>query len=107
MPRYQVIAPGFFGGKYYNPEGKRRTLTTSKPFPKKELPSWLAPMPKESEAVRKKREAQEASQVATDDEKAKQDQQDINDVSFLGDGETAGNTAAGDTAAAGSKVETI
>ncbi|MCK4518436.1 hypothetical protein KAT92_06670 [Candidatus Babeliales bacterium] len=96
MPRYKVIAPGFYDGKLYNPEGKRRVLNTDKPFTKKNpMPSWLADTPKESEAVRKKREAQETSQAEADSAKAEQDKEDIADASFLGDGET------------GSSVETI
>lgn len=85
MPSYKVIAPGFHGGQYYHPEGKRQVLHTDKPFPKKKLPSWLGPMPKESEAVRKKREAQEASQA--DVEQSTEDQ--VNLASTEGDGAEA------------------
>jgi hypothetical protein len=100
MPSYKVTAPGFFNGKMYAPNGKRDVLHTDKPFNKKNnpMPSWVTEMPKESEAVRKKREAQEASQKAADGKKAEEDQKDISDASFLGDGEAA---------EAGSKVETI
>jgi len=95
MPSYKVIAPGFFDGKMYDPEGKRNVLHTDKPFKKKEMPSWLAEMPKETEAVRKKREAQEASAAAAEAEKAEQDQKDITTASFMGEGES------------GAKVETL
>lgn len=65
MPTYKVIAPGFYGGNYYDPEGKRKTLTTDKPFTKKnKMPSWLAVMPDESKVVKAKREAQEKSRNA-------------------------------------------
>ena len=102
MPRYKVIAPGFYEGKMYKPEGKRSVLHTAKPFTKKNpMPSWLAEMPKESEAVRKKREAQEASQATDDSDKAEQDQKDIKDASFLGDGES------GNADEAGSSVTTL
>lgn len=96
MPRYKVIAPGFANGKMYKPNGKRSVLNTDKPFNKKNpMPSWLAEMPKESAAVRKKREAAEASQNETDTEKSESDAKDVADASFLGDGES------------GSSVETI
>jgi len=96
MPRYKVISPGFIDGRMYSPDGKRDVYDTAKPFTKKNpMPSWLTEMPKESEAVRKKREAQEASQTAADGDKSEQDDKDITDASFLGDGE------------AGSSVETI
>ena len=35
MPTYKVKARGFFDGKLYDPEGKRQTLTTDKPFTQK------------------------------------------------------------------------
>ena len=96
MPRYKVIAPGFANGMLYKPNGKRSVLHTDKPFTKKNpMPSWLTDMPKESEAVRKKREAQEKSQAEADGDKSEQDKKDIQDASFLGEGE------------AGSKVETL
>jgi len=97
MPQYKVIAPGFHESKYYHPEGKRQVLHTDKPFKKGKLPSWLSEMPKESAALKKKREAQEASQVEADKEKVEQDKQDIDDASFLGEGEQA----------TGSNVETL
>ena len=99
MPRYKVIAPGFANGMLYNPEGKRRVLNTDKPFTKKNpMPSWLADMPKESDAACKKREAQEASQAETDSDKSEQDQKDIKEASFLGEGESG---------EAGSSVQTL
>jgi hypothetical protein len=55
------------------------------------MPSWLAEMPKESDGVKKKREALEAAQKVTDDEKADGDQKDIKDASFLGTGESGSN----------------
>lgn len=69
MPTYKVIAPGFFEGRHYHPEGKRSVLITAKPFnkvdlkkPKKKvnnpIPSWLIDMPEETAIVKKKREAQ-------------------------------------------------
>ena len=71
MPTYKVIAPGFHGDKYYHPEGKRQVLTTDKPFTKKnKMPSWLSEMPKESDALKKKREALEKAQADLDAEEA-------------------------------------
>lgn len=61
---YKVTAPGFHGGHYYHPEGKRKTLTVDKPFKKKEMPKWLIEMPEESIALATKREAQEKSRNA-------------------------------------------
>ena len=92
MPSYKVKAPGFYNGKFYHPEGKRPVLHTDKPFPKKSMPSWLSDMPKESAAVKAKREAQAISQDAADQKKAKQDQKDVEDLSFLGEGESAVET---------------
>lgn len=89
MPRYKVIARGFHDKKLYDPEGKRKFLDTPKPFPKKKLPSWLAEMPKESTAVKNKREAQEESRQAADAEQDEQNAEDIQEASFLGEGESS------------------
>ena len=70
MPTYKVIAPGFHGDKYYHPEGKRQVLITDKPFKKANMPSWLSEMPKESDALKKKREALEQAQADLDAEEA-------------------------------------
>ena len=97
MPRYKVDAPGFYEGRLYDPNGKRKFLNVDKPFTKKnKKPSWVSDMPQESEVVRLKREAQEASQLAADAEKAEQDEKDINEASFLGDGEKAADNGPSD-----------
>tara|TARA_R110000850_G_scaffold91270_2_gene193834 strand:+ start:6643 stop:6882 length:240 start_codon:yes stop_codon:yes gene_type:complete len=44
MPQYKVVSKAFFGGKLYDPVGKRKVLTVDKPFTDKTLPSWLKPM---------------------------------------------------------------
>lgn len=80
MPRYQVIKPGFYDGKLYDPEGKRKTLTVDKAF--KKCPSWLKPIKGETAAEKKKREADEAKQAKADAEKADEDQKDIDSVTF-------------------------
>lgn len=102
MPSYKVIKPGFFGGKFYHPEGKRPVLFSSKPFSKKDMPSWLSQMPKESAAVKAKREAQEESRAAAEAAKAEQDRNEIAHASTAGD---AVDTSFIDKA--GSSVETL
>jgi len=98
MPRYKVIAPGFFDGELYKPDGKRNVLTVDKPFTKDNpMPSWVSKMTTESAAARKKREAAEAKAADADAAKNESDNQDIADASFLGEGESG----------SGSKVETI
>ena len=89
MPRYKVIAPGFHDGRLYDPNGKRPFLDVDKPFNKKNKPSWVAEMKKESDAAKKKREDQEAAQQKAADDKAEQDGKDIAEASFLGEGEKA------------------
>jgi|TARA_Y100000310_G_scaffold127563_1_gene126692 hypothetical protein len=44
MPSYRVKQKGYYGGKIYDPEGKRRTLVVDKPFDKKTMPSWVEPI---------------------------------------------------------------
>jgi|TARA_R110000744_G_scaffold380326_3_gene500753 hypothetical protein len=44
MPQYKVVSKGFFGGKLYDPDGKRSTLNVDKPFTDKTIPSWVKPM---------------------------------------------------------------
>jgi hypothetical protein len=101
MPRYKVIAPGFFNGKTYNPNGKRRVLHTDKPFPKSTkgvkkgetaqemVPSWLKRLPDESLADEQKRKDAEAAAALAAKEKAENDRKDIGDASFMGEGEKA------------------
>ena len=80
MPRYQVVKPGFYDGKLYDPEGKRKTLTTDKAF--KKCPSWLKPIQGETAAQKKKREADEAKQAKADAEKQAEDKKDLDAVTF-------------------------
>ena len=44
MPQYKVKSVGFYEGKLYDPEGKRKVLNTDKPFPKGKIPSWVEPI---------------------------------------------------------------
>jgi hypothetical protein len=41
MPKYRVLKTGFYGTVLRVPGGKHDPVVTSKPIPKKELPSWL------------------------------------------------------------------
>lgn len=102
MPQYKVTSPGFHGGNYYHPTGKRRTLSTDKPYTnlkgKNPMPSWLSKMPEESASAKKKREAYEAADAVEAKEKAEEDSSAIVDASFMGQGEVAQS---------GGKIETI
>lgn len=95
MPSYKVLQPGFFGGRIYDPEGKRPVLHTDKPFPKKDkveqVPSWLEPLKAETTAEKKKREAAEAKALEAAEAKKEADQKDIENMSFMGDGESPSN----------------
>lgn len=53
MPQYQVVKKAFFGGKLYDPAGKRTVLTVDKPFTEKNIPSWVKPI-KEAAPVKAK-----------------------------------------------------
>jgi hypothetical protein len=57
MIGYPVLERGFFGGKLYEPQGKRKVLYVDKPFKKDEKPIWVG------EAIQ--------SNVAADKPKAK------------------------------------
>lgn len=110
MPRYKVKVPGFYEGRFYDPNGKRPVLETDKPFTKKnKMPSWLTDMPKESDAVKKKREAQEVSQAAADEQKDTDDKNEIATASSAGDGEDTSFLGKVKNAVAGksSNVETL
>lgn len=89
MPRYKVKAPGFFGGKMYHPEGKRPILHVDKPFTEKDMPSWVEEMPDETAEETEARLQREAAEADAAKEKNDQDQQDIDDMTFLGDGESS------------------
>lgn len=89
MPRYSLKEKGFFHGRLYDPEGKRKILDVDKPFPKGKKPSWVGDVVKESAAAKKNREAQETARAAAEADQNEDDQKDIGDASFLGDGESA------------------
>ena len=48
MPSYRVLKQGFFGGRLYDPKGKRRVLHTEEAF--KKVPSWLESIKTEAPA---------------------------------------------------------
>lgn len=82
MPRYQVTEPGFYAGKLYSPDGKRRVLSVDKPFNAKNKPSWVGEEIKELTAAQKKAAAKKTSEDA---EKAEQDKIDVDAVTFAED----------------------
>ncbi len=105
MPQYKVIAPGFYDGRLYDPQGKRKTLSIDLPFNKKNpMPTWLTKIPEESKALKEKREALEKSQKEADDQKALDDKNDIANASTEGDGSETSFISKGDKS---SKVETL
>lgn len=108
MPRYKVISPGFHDSKYYHPEGKRPVLETAKPFPKKKMPAWLAPMPAESAAVKEKRERYEAEEKHTNEHMVASGHKDVAKASSTGDGKAASFLdKVVEKVTGGSKVETL
>ena len=92
MPSYKVIKKGFYNGTIYDPNGKRRVLHTEKPFPskdkKEQVPSWLEAIKAETAAQAKARKAAETKATNAAKKKAEDDQKDIDNASFLGDGES-------------------
>lgn len=91
MPRYQVLEPGFHGGKTYSPLGKRKVLHTDKPFPsknkKEQVPSWLKRVKDETAEEKEARLLAEKYADKQGAEKSEQDEKDIQDASFMGEGE--------------------
>ena len=78
MPSYKVISPGFFAGKLYLPDGKRRVLSVDKPF--KKTPKWLQAIKAETAAEKKARAVADealAKKIAEDAEK-------VEGASFIG-----------------------
>lgn len=92
MPSYKVLSKGFHGGRLYDPEGKRRTLHTDKPFPSKnkveQVPKWLEALKSETPAQAKARKAAETKAANAATKKAEEDKKEIADASFLGEGES-------------------
>lgn len=93
MPSYKVLQKGFYGGRQYDPAGKRPVLHTDKPFPskggKEQVPSWLEATAKpETAAQAKARKAAETKAANAAKKKAEQDQKDIAEASFMGEGES-------------------
>ena len=78
MPSYKVISPGFFAGKLYLPNGKRRVLAVDKPF--KKTPKWLEPI-KAVTAAEKKASAAAAAAL---EKKVAEDAKKVEGASFIG-----------------------
>lgn len=78
MPQYRVTAPGFYDGKLYDPNGKRRVLTVAKAFTKKDLPSWLVLM-KKGETVETKVDSKDSADEGMTQE---EQQAEIDAVTF-------------------------
>lgn len=91
MPKYEVKERGFFNSKLYDPKGKRPFLFTDKPL--KPVPTWLKPAKAETAAEKKMREGLEKRQIAADKKKAKEDRKDIENLSFMGEGENVPGSA--------------
>lgn len=97
MPSYKVLGKGFYGGRMYDPAGKRPVLYTDKPFPskggKEQVPSWLEIIDKpETPAQAKARKAAETKAANAAKKQAQQDQKDVADASFMGEGELGQST---------------
>lgn len=69
MPLYNVIAPGFWGGIYRNPNGRHSVVETAKPIAKKDMPSWLEPVSNvESKKAESKRIDNPPSFISADED---------------------------------------
>lgn len=68
MPNYEVLEPGFYNGKLYDPSGKRRIVTTDKPL--NPVPKWLKAVKVKAEtaAEKEQRLKDDASAAELDDE---------------------------------------
>ena len=88
MPRYKVLAEGFWEGVTRKPGHPRHGVVhTDKKL--KKVPSWLELMPEETKAEKAAREQQDADNAAIAADKAKEDGVAEADVTFIG-GEGAG-----------------
>lgn len=91
MPKYKVKEKGFYGGKIYDPKGKRPFLHVDRTL--KPVPKWLEPMKAETAVQKKKRIAAEKRQTDADKKKKADDKKDIDNMTFMGDGEKAKSSA--------------
>ena len=81
MPRYEVIAPGFYGGVLCKPGHPRNgVIHTDKPM--KPIPTWLKSMRSETDAQRKKREIEEGKVSKAAGAKASADKIELDAVTF-------------------------
>lgn len=93
MPSYKVLHKGFFGGRIFDPEGKRPVLHTETPFPSvkgvEQVPEWLQALKTETPAQASARKGAETKARKASDKKAKEDTAMISDASFMGSGESS------------------
>lgn len=93
MPSYKVISKGFHGGHLYDPNGKRRVLHAEKPFPskdkKEQIPEWLEAIQGETAAQAKARKGAETKAANAAKKEADEQQKEIAEASFMGEGETS------------------
>lgn len=82
MPSYKVLERGFYDGKLYDPNGKRKVLTTSAKI--KKVPSWLEPIKGETGAEAKARQAEESKKAEEAKKKAEEDLKEIESATFIG-----------------------
>lgn len=85
MPNYNVVARGFMHGRLYDPQGKRRTLSTDMPL--KPVPSWLvlAAAPVKGGKGAKADEPAKADAAPSEHDAA------MADISFIGKTDTVPN----------------
>ena len=99
MPLYIVKAKGFHGGQMYDPQGKRTTLQTEKPFPKNNMPSWLelakeGLTPAQKAAATKKANKEAAATKKANKEAAatkKANDIDVDEATFIDDKDVKAN----------------
>jgi len=110
MPNYKVKEKGFFAGKIYDPNGKRKTLHVEKAFNK--VPAWLEEV-KAKEVKAKEGPSREeikgtlkAKGIEFNGNSktevlakllAEADTKEIETASFMGEGEQAGNNSTVET----------
>lgn len=83
MPQYRVKSPGFHGGKLYDPNGRRRVLTTDAPL--KKVPSWLEPLKSETASQAKARRAAETKAKKAAAASKDEIRDEVDGASFMAD----------------------
>lgn len=80
MPSYTVLQRGFYDNKLYDPEGKRRQLSTDSPIDP--LPSWLEPIKETAKDAKNRKERDRKATIAAKKSKDK-DTEEIQGASFM------------------------